>query len=91
MTSKEQAYKTLSNLVERFDENIDVYKKGDYNETQTRVDYIDPFFEALGWDIHNKQGNYESYREVVHEAKVKVKGATKAPDYGFKLPGGKFL
>ena len=52
MTSKEQAYKTISQLVERFDENIDIYKRGDYNETQTRVDYIDPFFEALGWDVH---------------------------------------
>lgn len=91
MTTKEQAYKTLKKLIERFDDHIDEYKKGSYNETQTRIDYINPFFKALGWDIDNKQGLPEAYREVVHEAKVKVKGATKAPDYGFRLSDGKFL
>ncbi|HEY8660832.1 MAG TPA: TaqI-like C-terminal specificity domain-containing protein, partial [Hanamia sp.] len=36
-------------------------------------------------------GNAEAYREVIHEDKVKIGSATKAPDYSFKLPGGKRL
>lgn len=36
-------------------------------------------------------GNAEAYREVIHEDKLKIGGATKAPDYSFRLPGGKRL
>jgi adenine-specific DNA-methyltransferase len=45
----------------------------------------------LGWDIDNEQGYAESYREVIHEDKIKIGGATKAPDYSFRLGGGKRL
>lgn len=91
MISKEAAYKIIDDLVVRFEEQIVSYKKSDYNETQTRRDFIDPFFKALGWDMDNSQGNAEAYREVIHEDKVKVGAATKAPDYSFKLAGGKRL
>ncbi|MBS1655976.1 MAG: N-6 DNA methylase, partial [Bacteroidetes bacterium] len=63
----------------------------DYNETLTRKDFIDPFFKALGWDMDNSNGYAEAYREVIHEDKIKIAGATKAPDYSFRLPGGKRL
>jgi hypothetical protein len=56
MSIKEKAYKTLEKLIEHFDDHIDTYKKGYYNETQARVDYINPFFKALGRDIDNEQG-----------------------------------
>jgi predicted type IV restriction endonuclease len=91
MTDKEKAYKTISELVERFSEQYQSYKKADYNETMTRRDFIDPFFKALGWDVDNSEGYAESYREVIHEDKLKVRGATKAPDYAFRLAGGKKL
>jgi len=91
MTEKEKGLEIVKTLVERFNEQITSYKKSDYNETQTRRDFIDPFFKALGWDIDNKQGFAESYREVIHEDKVKGAGATKAPDYSFRLGGGKRL
>jgi len=45
----------------------------------------------LGWDIDNEEGYAQSYREVIHEDKVKVGRATKAPDYSFRLSGGKRL
>jgi len=91
MINKEAAYKKISELVERFDEQFNSYKKADYNETLTRRDFIDPFFKALGWDIDNEEGYAEAYREVIHEDKVKIGKATKAPDYSFKLSGGKRL
>ncbi|MCC7232575.1 MAG: N-6 DNA methylase [Bacteroidia bacterium] len=91
MTQKEEAYQEIASLVERFSEQYDSYKKADYNETLTRRDFIDPFFKALGWDIDNKNGYSEAYREVIHEDKVKVGKATKAPDYSFRLVGGKRL
>jgi type I restriction-modification system DNA methylase subunit/predicted type IV restriction endonuclease len=91
MVTKEQALEKIKSLVERFNEQIEYYKKGEYNETQTRRDFIDPFWKALGWDVDNESGCAESYREVIHEDRVKVGGATKAPDYSFRLAGGKRL
>ncbi|MFA5513271.1 MAG: DNA methyltransferase, partial [Candidatus Kapaibacterium sp.] len=80
---------TIEKLVERFDYHVEGYKKGSFNETQTRTDYINPLFEALGWDINNKAGLAESYREVIHEDKIKISGSTKAPDYCFTIYGQK--
>lgn len=77
----------IVDLVERFERNIDAYKKGKYNETQVRREFIDPFFEELGWDVSNKKGYAEAYKDVVHEDEVKVGGATKAPDYSFRIGG----
>lgn len=91
MISKEAVLEKITALVERFTEQFDSYKKSDYNETLTRRDFIDPFFKALGWDIDNEKGYAESYREVIHEDRVKIGKATKAPDYSFRLVGGKRL
>lgn len=91
MITKDEALKKITLLVERFDEQYSSYKKSAYNETLTRKDFIDPFFKALGWDTDNEQGYAEAYREVIHEDKVKVGKATKAPDYSFRLVGGKRL
>lgn len=43
-------------LVQHFEEHKASYKSGEYNEAQARLEFIDPFFEALGWDMFNKQG-----------------------------------
>ncbi|MGV8964263.1 MAG: Eco57I restriction-modification methylase domain-containing protein [Candidatus Saccharimonadaceae bacterium] len=91
MVNKETAYAKISDLVDRFDEHFGSYTNSAYNETLTRRDFIDPFFKTLGWDIDNEQGYAEAYREVIHEDKVKVGGATKAPDYSFRIGGGKRL
>jgi len=87
--TKEEALIKIKDLVDRFKEQIESYKNKDYNETHTRRDFIDPFWEALGWDVANKSNSAESYREVIHEDRVKIDGSTKAPDYSFRLPGGK--
>jgi len=88
---KVQAFQKIGELVRRFEEQYDFYKNAEYNETLTRRDFIDPFFKALGWDVDNENGYAESYREVIHEDKVKIGSATKAPDYSFRLVGGKRL
>ena len=77
----------ILDLVTRFGEHIDAYKSGSYNETQLRRDFLDPFFKLLGWDIDNTAGYDEAYRDVIHEDQVKIGGAVKAPDYGFRIGG----
>ena len=78
----------VGELVERFDSHRDAYRSGQYNETQLRRDFLDPLFAAFGWDVHNRQGYAEAYREVIHEDAIKIGGRTKAPDYCFRVGGG---
>jgi hypothetical protein len=77
----------VQELIARFDRNRDSYRSPHYKETQVRREFIDPFFIALGWDVENKQGYAEAYKDVVHEDAVKVGGGTKAPDYCFRIGG----
>jgi hypothetical protein len=81
------APKEVIDLVERYYRNRDDYQKSSYNETNTRREFLDPLFKALGWDIDNTAGNAEAYKDVVHEDAIKVAGATKAPDYSFRVGG----
>ncbi|MEA2033472.1 MAG: TaqI-like C-terminal specificity domain-containing protein [Euryarchaeota archaeon] len=84
---KEQAKQKVKELVDRFMYNLDVYKKSAYNEAQVRREFIGPFFEALGWDVSNRQGFAEQYKEVVLEDTIKVGRSTRAPDYSFRIGG----
>jgi len=77
----------IKKLTETFDYNLEAYKKGSYNETQVRREFIDPFFEELGWDVTNRRGYAEAYKDVIHEDAIKVGGVTKAPDYCFRIGG----
>ena len=81
------ASEKIVQLVERFKEHIEEYRSGHYNETQVRRDFIDPMFRELGWDVDNREGYAEQYREVVHEDAIKIGGSTKAPDYCFRIGG----
>src|SRR5579864_881191 len=77
----------ILDLVDRFERNREAYKSGAYNETQVRREFLDPFFTALGWDIDNKEGYAEAYKDVVHEDAIKIGDGTRAPDYCFRIGG----
>ena len=83
------APETVRKLVERFLDNKDEYLNPHYNETQARREFIDPLFKELGWDIDNRGGLAEAYKDVVHEDAIRVGGATKAPDYCFRIGGAR--
>jgi hypothetical protein len=42
---------------------------------------------TLGWDINNRQGYAEAYKDVIYEDAIKIGKATKAPDYCFRIGG----
>jgi hypothetical protein len=50
------APKEIEDLIERFEQNIESYKSGHYNETQLRLEFVNPFFKAL-------TGFRETYRD----------------------------
>ncbi|WP_300365408.1 N-6 DNA methylase [Brachyspira sp.] len=86
---KNQSYEKLHSLIEKFKSNYSQYTNKNYNETETRRDFLDPFFEAFGWDVANKRSLSQTYREVIHEDKLKVGKETKAPDYAFRIGGNR--
>jgi hypothetical protein len=79
----------IINLIDRFHKNSAAYRSGQYNETQVRREFIDPFFAALGWDISNEGSSPEAYKDVIHEDAIKIGGSTKAPDYCFRVGGAR--
>ncbi|TET34658.1 MAG: restriction endonuclease subunit M [Planctomycetota bacterium] len=81
------APKTIHELVKHFDRNIEAYRSGRYKESQLRQEFINPFFEAFGWDVSNKNRYAEAYKDVIHEDSIRVAEGTKAPDYCFRIGG----
>lgn len=89
--TKEESFEIIKELVVRFKQNEKSYTSVSYDESNTRTDFIDKFFEALNWDVRNDNGFAERFREVVREDKVVINGQTKAPDYSFRLGGQKIF
>ena len=74
----------VENLVRRFESDRAHYLSKSYSEAQARVDFVTPFFKALGWDVENKEGLPHHAREVVVETTEDTRGR---PDYGFRVGG----
>jgi len=79
------APQSVIELVERFGRQREAYRSGDYNEARLRREFLDPFFSALGWDMDNRRGYAEAYKDVIHEDSIKFGSGTKAPDYCFRI------
>lgn len=78
---------TIKQLIEKYQSDRDYYLTNKYNETLLRSDFLDPFFELLGWDIKNNVGKPTNEREVILEEALKANASenSKKPDYTFRL------
>lgn len=74
-------------LIEKYHTNRKSYLASTYNETQVRNEFLDPFFELLGWDIKNSAMRSTNEREVLLEEALKggIAQHSKKPDYTFRL------
>ena len=72
---KSESKSLLEKLVRYFEQNIHQLKAPSFNEAQTRQILIDPFFEALGWDVRNKQMAPPFKLEVLSEGRVRTSAA----------------
>ena len=79
----------LKALVKRFFEQSEEYHLTQYNEENVRSDFIDEFFKLLDWDIVNKSGFCEQFRDVVKEERIISGDGRKAPDYSFRIGGAR--
>lgn len=78
---------TLNKLVDRFklDESRFITSSSSYQETEVRVEFIDPFFELLGWPMNNSAGQSSALRDVLREESHQTESSTKKPDYTFRI------
>src|SRR5689334_6009878 len=81
----------LRGLVERFASQRGLLHAAPYNETQLRREFLDPLLEALGWDVSNRAGVAEPYKDVIHEDALKIGATTRAPDYCLRVGGERRL
>lgn len=81
------APQAIIELVEAFTRNIESYRSPQYKEAEVRREFIDPFFEILGWDVQNRRKYSERYKDVEHEPSLEQDSGNRAPDYSFQ-PGG---
>ncbi len=52
---------SVKRLVDLFDRERKVYQSPDYKEEQLRAEFLNPFFESLGWVIDIGQGLSEPW------------------------------
>jgi len=88
---REQSLQVIQTLINQFGQNRADYVRAssDYNETQLRTDFLNPFLVALGWDVFNEKQAPQYLCEVVHEDTVEVEDGgdvfTKKPDYALRV------
>ena len=74
----------LQTLITKFEKDKTHYLSKGYPEAQVRIDFLNPFFKALGWDIENKAQKPPHERDVIVELSPET---TKRPDYNFRING----
>lgn len=75
---------TLLSLIHKFEKDKRHYLAKGYPEAQVRIDFLNPFFQALGWDIENKAQKPPHERDVIVELSPETTGR---PDYNFRVSG----
>lgn len=87
--NRDEIAQRMAERVQQYATRISEYTRPTYNETEVRVEFVNPFFKALGWDVDNEAGLPQHLREVTHEATVLVeengRQRSKKPDYSFRV------
>ncbi|MFC2174780.1 Eco57I restriction-modification methylase domain-containing protein [archaeon] len=76
---KGNAKQRIEGLITKFQRIVDEDKLRGYSEERTKNEFIEPLFEALGWDMRNERTD----DEVIKEQRV-LRGRA---DYAFRLDG----
>lgn len=85
--TKTEALNKIKQLVEYYKQNIETWESNANKEAEARKEFIDGFFEALGWKISGLPESMSADdRDVLVEYSLKVEGeTTKSLDYIFKI------
>ncbi|WP_407381401.1 Eco57I restriction-modification methylase domain-containing protein [Methanobrevibacter sp.] len=87
MSNFKSSKEEIEKLVKEFKENEHIYKTATFDEENTKINFINKFFIALGWDVYNDLGVAPQYKDVEFEDTILINGKPKAPDYCFRIGG----
>jgi type I restriction-modification system DNA methylase subunit len=79
----DEAYERVKHLVSIFRQNEKQYLSSAYSEAQARLDFIDKFWIALGWDVNHETQTNPYEQEVKVERGVAMSAGRKRADYAF--------
>jgi type I restriction-modification system DNA methylase subunit len=82
--TKDSFAQAVEGLVRKFEADRDTYLSPGYNESAARLQFINPFFNALGWDVENAAGAPYHLCDVWVEESSETAGR---PDYTFRVNG----
>ncbi len=84
---KIEALTKIQRLVEYYNQNLETWESNANKEAEARKEFIDSFFELLGWKISGLPESMSADdRDVLVEYSLKVEGeTTKSLDYIFKI------
>ena len=74
-------------LVDGFQAREEHYTSKQFNETALRTEFIDPFFDALGWDVSNERKVFLYLQDTIPETRLKTGKSVKYADYGMRIDG----
>ena len=80
------AFERVKELVSIFSQNEERYLSPGYSEAQARLDFIDKFWIALGWDVGHENQTDPYKQEVKVERGVATNEWRKRSDYAFLSP-----
>ncbi len=81
------APREIIDLVERFNAYYS-YFKVHYSYDDIKNEFVSPLFEALGWDVHNRDGKPPYMKDVLFNKSHKTRnGQIHTPDYTFSTSG----
>ncbi|MCP4134977.1 MAG: N-6 DNA methylase [bacterium] len=93
--NKEESFEQLKNLVNAFEEQYTSLNSSKYNETQLRIDFLNPFLKCFGWDVDNEAKTSQYLRDVIQEESIDVAEKNtvtrKKPDYTLRIHGNRKL
>ncbi|MBI3035033.1 hypothetical protein HYY71_01805 [Candidatus Woesearchaeota archaeon] len=60
--AQEQAKEEVKKLVDKYNRIVESGSIKRYKEEDTKAEFIEPLFEALGWDVRNTENDDEVYK-----------------------------
>jgi hypothetical protein len=82
----DESFERVRQLVSVFKQNERQYLSPTYSEAQARIDFIDKFWIALGWDVNHETQTNPYEQEVKVERGVTMSAGRKRADYAFLTP-----
>lgn len=91
MTTKEQGLAKVGRLVDAYRSRLRELRSNATSEAVIRQEFLDPFWEALGWDVRNRANKAAGEKDVLIEAGVDTiedkRFRHKRCDYFFRVSG----